>query len=115
MDERNLETLYSAEMFNEIGQMIEDEELSLEKAILLLKQMGRCKMMESIASFGFDESQLSKRLAKMAVEEEKKKREKKQKSCLWMFANATCPFFSFIFLSSPNSFWFASPAFWKLR
>ncbi|KAH7815465.1 uncharacterized protein MONOS_14359 [Monocercomonoides exilis] len=101
MDERNLETLYSAEMFNEIGQMIEDEELSLEKAILLLKQMGRCKMMESIASFGFDESQLSKRLAKMAVEEEKKN-ERKNKKLLVDVCECHLSLFQFYFSFEPE-------------
>eukprot|EP00770_Monocercomonoides_exilis_P004429 MONOS_4409.1-p1 / transcript=MONOS_4409.1 / gene=MONOS_4409 / organism=Monocercomonoides_exilis_PA203 / gene_product=unspecified product / transcript_product=unspecified product / location=Mono_scaffold00117:45117-46303(-) / protein_length=375 / sequence_SO=supercontig / SO=protein_coding / is_pseudo=false len=62
--------------------MIEKEKLSLEDAILLLKQSGYCKELKCFNDYAFSESLLSDRFQKMIFDENEKKKEEKNEKRL---------------------------------
>ncbi|KAH7815429.1 uncharacterized protein MONOS_12580 [Monocercomonoides exilis] len=79
MDYNEFRSIFTTRMFNKIEKMIEENTMSLESAILLLKHIGYCKMLKMILSYSFDYSSLSERLKKMIIEEQKEKEEKNEK------------------------------------
>ncbi|KAH7817427.1 uncharacterized protein MONOS_8849 [Monocercomonoides exilis] len=79
MDEDEFIFIFEKEFFNKIGEMIEEKEMLLVKALVLLKNMGYCKVLRGVWSNSFADSSLSKRFEKMIIEEDKKKEEKNEK------------------------------------
>ncbi|KAH7818509.1 uncharacterized protein MONOS_8419 [Monocercomonoides exilis] len=73
MNKEEIEHVYTTELFNKIYQMIEEEKLTMENAILLLKHMGYCNILKSIYVEDFFFSSLSGRFEEMIVDEEQKK------------------------------------------
>ncbi|KAH7814989.1 uncharacterized protein MONOS_9229 [Monocercomonoides exilis] len=82
IDEMNKEELYSTftkELFEKIDKMIEEEKLTMENAILLLKHMGYCNILKSIYIEDFFFSSLNGRFWEMIDDEEKKKEKRNEK------------------------------------
>ncbi|KAH7832690.1 uncharacterized protein MONOS_16894 [Monocercomonoides exilis] len=79
MEEEEFESVFKRELFNEIDQMIEEKKMSMENAIMLLKNAGFCKELKCFLFFSFDTSLLSKRLEKIINDENEKKEEKNER------------------------------------
>ncbi|KAH7820956.1 uncharacterized protein MONOS_17775 [Monocercomonoides exilis] len=77
MNEEELLTVFTIELFNKIHQMIEIKTLSLENAILLLKHVGYCKILKFFLLFSFDDSLLSKRMREILIDKNGKKKDEK--------------------------------------
>ncbi|KAH7820522.1 uncharacterized protein MONOS_301 [Monocercomonoides exilis] len=58
--------------------MIEERKISMENALVLLKQIGYCNVLMDLWSRSFEESSLKKKIEKLKVEEEEKKEEKNE-------------------------------------
>ncbi|KAH7818733.1 uncharacterized protein MONOS_13189 [Monocercomonoides exilis] len=79
MNKEELKYVCTTELFNKIDQMIEEEKLTMENAILLLKHMGYCNMLLNMINLSFMDSSLSLGFVKMIVKEDKKKEERNEK------------------------------------
>ncbi|KAH7817142.1 uncharacterized protein MONOS_15148 [Monocercomonoides exilis] len=79
MDEEEFLTVFTKELLNQMGKMIEEKTLSWGNAILLLKQAGYCKMLRHIYDFAFYPSLLGKRMKEMIFNENEKNEEKNEK------------------------------------
>ncbi|KAH7817432.1 uncharacterized protein MONOS_8845 [Monocercomonoides exilis] len=79
MNKEEFESIFTEELFNKIHQMIEEEKMSLENAILLLKHFGYNKAKKSFLDYAFSVSFLSDRFEKMLVDEDRKNEEKNEK------------------------------------
>ncbi|KAH7816608.1 uncharacterized protein MONOS_5850 [Monocercomonoides exilis] len=84
MDEEEFDSVFTIELFNKMDKMIEEKELLLEDAILLLKEMGCNKVIKKLWSVSFNCSSLCKRLMKMIVDENRKKEEKNENLLLYL-------------------------------
>ncbi|KAH7822172.1 uncharacterized protein MONOS_4020 [Monocercomonoides exilis] len=73
MDEEELYSTFTKELFEKIDKMIEEEKLTMENAILLLKHMGFCNALKDIWNDSFRNSLLKARFEKMVAEEDEKK------------------------------------------
>ncbi|KAH7815287.1 uncharacterized protein MONOS_18699 [Monocercomonoides exilis] len=79
MDKEEFTSAFTKGFFHETDKMIKDKQLSLENVILMLKHMGYCKEMKKIWNNDFQRCSLSKRIEKMIVDENKKKKGKNEK------------------------------------
>ncbi|KAH7817362.1 uncharacterized protein MONOS_18141 [Monocercomonoides exilis] len=79
MNEDEFKSVFTKELFDSMYKMIEDEKLSMDNAILLLKRVGYCKVLKEACCLGFEESSLDQRFKKMIVVEYEKKEEKDEK------------------------------------
>ncbi|KAH7830628.1 uncharacterized protein MONOS_18553 [Monocercomonoides exilis] len=79
MDENESHCVLTNEEFKEIDKMIEEKKLSLENAILLLKQLGYLKTLKCMYSSFFEMFSLIERFERLIIEKEKKKEEKNEK------------------------------------
>ncbi|KAH7817397.1 uncharacterized protein MONOS_14354 [Monocercomonoides exilis] len=79
IDEEEFVSIFTKELFNKIHQMIEEEKMSMENAILLLKHVGYYKTKKSFFDYAFSVSFLSDRFEKMLVDEDRKNEEKNEK------------------------------------
>ncbi|KAH7815447.1 uncharacterized protein MONOS_5697 [Monocercomonoides exilis] len=70
--------IFTKELFCKIEGFIEEEKLTMENAILLLKHVGYYNVLKTIWIDGFETSSLDKRIEKMIVAEEKKKEGKNE-------------------------------------
>ncbi|KAH7832294.1 uncharacterized protein MONOS_16870 [Monocercomonoides exilis] len=77
MNEEEFVTVFTEEMFNKMGKMIEEKTLSWGNTILLLKNAGSCKEMKSFFCDSFDDSLLSERMKVMIIDKNEKKKEEK--------------------------------------
>ncbi|KAH7817521.1 uncharacterized protein MONOS_18115 [Monocercomonoides exilis] len=73
MNKGEFVSVLTKQLFNEMDKIIEEEKLSMEIAILLLKHAGYCSDIKNEWIFSFRRSSLSKRFQNMIDEEEKKK------------------------------------------
>ncbi|KAH7816656.1 uncharacterized protein MONOS_18687 [Monocercomonoides exilis] len=78
MDEEEFKSIFTKDLFNKMGKMIEEKKISMEIAILLLKHVGYCKVMKNIWIMHFKESLLKRRIEKMIADENEKKEEKNE-------------------------------------
>ncbi|KAH7823735.1 uncharacterized protein MONOS_18625 [Monocercomonoides exilis] len=79
MEEEEFESFFKKEMFSRIDEMIEENKLTIENAILLMKHIGYCKTMKFLFLHSFEENSFRVRLEKMIIEENEKKDEKNEK------------------------------------
>ncbi|KAH7827938.1 uncharacterized protein MONOS_13940 [Monocercomonoides exilis] len=82
MDIEEFNYVITKELYNKIDKMIEEKNLPMENAILLLKHAGYLKILKNIWIFDFRNSSLNKRIEKMIVEENQKKKEEKNEKFL---------------------------------
>ncbi|KAH7818569.1 uncharacterized protein MONOS_18025 [Monocercomonoides exilis] len=73
MNEKEFHSVVTKELFDQMEKMIEEEKLTMENAILLLKHMGYCNILKGIYIEDFFFSSLNRRFRKMIVDEEQKK------------------------------------------
>ncbi|KAH7816636.1 uncharacterized protein MONOS_2923 [Monocercomonoides exilis] len=72
MSEKEIEYVFTEELYDEIDKIIEEKKLSMENAILLLKHIGYSKVLNGVSNDIFDESLLSKRIQRIIFKEDKK-------------------------------------------
>ncbi|KAH7816645.1 uncharacterized protein MONOS_2932 [Monocercomonoides exilis] len=72
MNRKEIESVITKEMFDKIDKMIEEKKLTMESAILLMKHIGYCKVLNGVWNDIFDKSLLSKRIQKIIFKEDKK-------------------------------------------
>ncbi|KAH7825660.1 uncharacterized protein MONOS_4864 [Monocercomonoides exilis] len=82
MEEEEFESFFTKEMFNRIDEMIEENKLTIENAILLLKCIGHCNSLKKECNLNFEESLLSERFEKMTFEEDYKNEKEKNENLL---------------------------------
>eukprot|EP00770_Monocercomonoides_exilis_P005050 MONOS_5025.1-p1 / transcript=MONOS_5025.1 / gene=MONOS_5025 / organism=Monocercomonoides_exilis_PA203 / gene_product=unspecified product / transcript_product=unspecified product / location=Mono_scaffold00142:2309-3195(+) / protein_length=206 / sequence_SO=supercontig / SO=protein_coding / is_pseudo=false len=79
MDLKELNSVFSIEVFNDINNMNEDNKLSMENTFLLLKHLVYCKFDINIWSDNFSLSLLRQKFERTIVEEGKKREGKNEK------------------------------------
>ncbi|KAH7815194.1 uncharacterized protein MONOS_13941 [Monocercomonoides exilis] len=79
MNEDEYEFVFTKELFNKMDEMIKEEKLWMDNAILLLKHVGYWKEMKRILSSSFYHSILNSFVQKMIIDENEKKIEKNVK------------------------------------
>ncbi|KAH7823447.1 uncharacterized protein MONOS_17605 [Monocercomonoides exilis] len=79
MDRKELCCVLAFHLFIVIDKMIDEKKLTLENALVLLKNIGYCKEMKYIRSIWFEEPPLIKIFQKLIINEEKKKEEKNER------------------------------------
>ncbi|KAH7817794.1 uncharacterized protein MONOS_18678 [Monocercomonoides exilis] len=89
MDKEEFKFIFSVELFNKIEEMIEEKKVTLENVILLLSCTGYWMELKDIWCYPFKYSLLNKRLEKMIIDENEKKKEEKNK----MLLTDLCKFF----------------------
>ncbi|KAH7827154.1 uncharacterized protein MONOS_7979 [Monocercomonoides exilis] len=82
MHREDFQSVFTKELFDKIDKMMEEEKLSMENAILLLKHVGYNKVLKKILLYSFDYSSLSKRMKEMIIDENEKKKEEKNEKLL---------------------------------
>ncbi|KAH7822190.1 uncharacterized protein MONOS_8212 [Monocercomonoides exilis] len=95
MDEEELYSTFTKEIFNKMDEMIEEEKLSMENALFLLIHIGRFISLKDIWNDGFRNSLLKARFEKMVAEEDEKKEGNDEKliadlgECMLLFGGST--------------------------
>ncbi|KAH7815172.1 uncharacterized protein MONOS_8769 [Monocercomonoides exilis] len=79
MNEDEYELVFTKELFNKMYEMIKEEKLWMDNAILLLKHVGYWKEMKRILNSSFYHSILNSFVQKMIIDENEKKIEKNVK------------------------------------
>ncbi|KAH7820441.1 uncharacterized protein MONOS_17820 [Monocercomonoides exilis] len=79
MDEEEMKSAINIELFNRIIKKMEEKNLSLENAVLLLKHIGFCKSMCNFWNNLFDYTSLRFRFEKLIIDESEKKEERNEK------------------------------------
>ncbi|KAH7814866.1 uncharacterized protein MONOS_14832 [Monocercomonoides exilis] len=79
MDKKEFKSIFSRELFDKIGKMLEANKLSLENTIVLSKFIGFCNSLQGLCIESFDSSLLGTKFEKMIIEENKKKEGKNEK------------------------------------
>ncbi|KAH7823681.1 uncharacterized protein MONOS_5579 [Monocercomonoides exilis] len=82
IDDKNFKSVCTKNLFDKMDKMIDEEKMTLENAIVLLKHIGYCSVLNEFMIDGFDYSSLSERFEKMIVEENLKKKEEKNEKLL---------------------------------
>ncbi|KAH7819105.1 uncharacterized protein MONOS_2072 [Monocercomonoides exilis] len=79
MDEDEIRSIFTEEIFNKISKMIKEKKLSMENAIVLLKHVGYHSDIKNVWVYSFERSSLNKRIEKLMIDENEKKDEKNGK------------------------------------
>eukprot|EP00770_Monocercomonoides_exilis_P014111 MONOS_14057.1-p1 / transcript=MONOS_14057.1 / gene=MONOS_14057 / organism=Monocercomonoides_exilis_PA203 / gene_product=unspecified product / transcript_product=unspecified product / location=Mono_scaffold00928:21441-21869(-) / protein_length=143 / sequence_SO=supercontig / SO=protein_coding / is_pseudo=false len=80
MKMKEFKSVFTKELFDTIGKMIEEKTLPLESALVLLKFMGCRKALKDISDLAFNETFFCKRMKEMIIDEnEKKSKEKNER------------------------------------
>ncbi|KAH7817436.1 uncharacterized protein MONOS_8841 [Monocercomonoides exilis] len=79
MDEDEIKSIFTTDNFDKIGKMIEEKDMALDRAILLIKQIGYYKALTGAWSDHYYYFELSKIFEEMIVEEDEKKEEKNER------------------------------------
>ncbi|KAH7826706.1 uncharacterized protein MONOS_17381 [Monocercomonoides exilis] len=79
MHQEEFNSVFGTKLFDEMDEMIEEEKLPMENAILLLERIGYCKLLRNFWMVNFDNSRLCKRLKEMICEEEEEEEERKRR------------------------------------
>ncbi|KAH7816617.1 uncharacterized protein MONOS_6578 [Monocercomonoides exilis] len=75
MNRKELDSILTVTVFNEIDDMIEEKKLSLECTIMMLKCVGFCEALKGMMNNNFKNSSLGKRFKEMIAKTEKKEKE----------------------------------------
>ncbi|KAH7818797.1 uncharacterized protein MONOS_9562 [Monocercomonoides exilis] len=79
MNEEELKSIFTIELFDKIHQIIEEKTLPLENALVLLKHVGYYRELKIIYLESFDYSLLRERMKEMIIDENEKKEEINEK------------------------------------
>ncbi|KAH7828088.1 uncharacterized protein MONOS_1616 [Monocercomonoides exilis] len=79
MNEEELESIFTPNLFNKVDKMIEEKKMTMKNAILLLKHVGYCNVLKNVCNRCFRGSSLNKIFEEMIFKEEKKRKEKDEK------------------------------------
>ncbi|KAH7827141.1 uncharacterized protein MONOS_7990 [Monocercomonoides exilis] len=82
MDEDEIRSTFTTELFDKMGKMIKEKKLSMENAIVLLKHVGYYKVLLNLWNSAFHSSLLRRRFEKMIIEEDQKKKKEKNEKLL---------------------------------
>ncbi|KAH7823428.1 uncharacterized protein MONOS_18628 [Monocercomonoides exilis] len=78
MDREEFKSIFTTELFNKMDKMIEEEKITMENAIGLLKHLGYYEVLLSLWNSAFHSSLLCERFEKMIVDEDEKNEEKNE-------------------------------------
>ncbi|KAH7818573.1 uncharacterized protein MONOS_15715 [Monocercomonoides exilis] len=79
MHQKEFYFVFTVDLFNRMNQMIDEKKLSMENAILILKNVVYCKVLNFPRFSRFQRTSLDERLKKIITDEEKKKEGKNEK------------------------------------
>eukprot|EP00770_Monocercomonoides_exilis_P012470 MONOS_12414.1-p1 / transcript=MONOS_12414.1 / gene=MONOS_12414 / organism=Monocercomonoides_exilis_PA203 / gene_product=unspecified product / transcript_product=unspecified product / location=Mono_scaffold00686:29983-31391(-) / protein_length=428 / sequence_SO=supercontig / SO=protein_coding / is_pseudo=false len=82
MNEKEFESVFTKELYHEMGKMIEKNTLSWGNAILLMKHVGYCKELKCFFCDPFGGSLLSKKMSEMIIYENEKTKDEKDEILL---------------------------------
>ncbi|KAH7818541.1 uncharacterized protein MONOS_14934 [Monocercomonoides exilis] len=85
MNEKDSNLIFTKELFDKMDKMIEEKEICLENAFVLLKSIGCWNVLKNVHDYSFRGSSLNQRFKKMIIEEELKKEEKNEKLLVDLF------------------------------
>ncbi|KAH7832691.1 uncharacterized protein MONOS_15929 [Monocercomonoides exilis] len=82
MNRKEFISVFTKMIFNQMNKIVEENKMSIDNTILLLKQIGYCNMMKSFWNYGFEHSSLNERFEKMIIDENEKKKDEKNEKLL---------------------------------